>query len=330
MKDISYLFGAGASCESMPLVNNFKERYECFLKFIKNRIIFINNLAGDCLIFSEELAGHSTFDTYFKKLFHQNKEAEIKKYKSILFFYFLFEHLFATDPLNHKEERIIKDYKLDPRYEALIAGLLKPIKGEVEFYKNINFLTWNYDANLLNALRNFISPDKPLNDFIIENFKDGYFHISDQVKVFHLNGFITHPILNEMQNNHEIIFSSFIDLLGKYGLPELEQYVDNIKFAWESDSNSLVDASLALQSTQKLICIGYSFPLYNRIFDTQLINMNTMVGRHLYIQNKDTEPLKNILSSDFQIPIKPESKSDPEVTFSENYTSFLVPNDIFS
>lgn len=187
MKDVTYFFGAGASCEAMPLVNNFNEKFAIFQNFIGERSA-LKDLIADSSTFAKKIKAHSTFDTFFKKLFHQNKEEEINKYKTILLFYFLFEHLFTYDELYHDKDFLNqhrKIYKLDPRYEALIAGLLRPIKNQIDFYKNVNFLTWNYDANLLNALRNFISPEIPLNEFILGNFRDGYFNINDQIKVFH-------------------------------------------------------------------------------------------------------------------------------------------------
>ena len=136
MKDVTYFFGAGASCESMPLVNNFNAKFAVFQNFIDERKK-LKQLIADCSAFANKIKAHSTFDTFFKKLFHQNKQEEINTYKTVLFFYFLFEHLFAYDELNYYDKDFIfkykKDYKLDPRYEALIAGLLKPIKGGDRF-----------------------------------------------------------------------------------------------------------------------------------------------------------------------------------------------------
>lgn len=332
MKDITYFFGAGASCEAMPLVNNFNEKFAFFQNFIDERSD-LKDLIADVSTFVNEVKAHSTFDTFFKKLFHQNKEEEINKYKTVLLFYFLFEHLFSYDELDHYTESTSKNkkqFKLDPRYEALIAGLLKPIKGQIDFYKNVNFLTWNYDANLLNALRNFISPEKPLNEFISEKFKDGYFNINEQIKVFHLNGYITHPILNEIDSQKKNKTKFFINLCSNYGNSELKPFIDKIKFAWEQKESVFENMSKIISSSNWIISIGYSFPLYNRIFDAHIINSKNLERKHLYIQNLKNESVKNILASDFQIPAKAESKSDPSIIFSENCNSFLIPNDIFS
>ena len=331
MKDVTYFFGAGASCEAMPLVNNFNEKFAIFLNFI-NDSKHLKHLIADCSAFANKIKAHSTFDTFFKKLFHQNQEEEINKYKTVLLFYFLFEHLFTYDELDYYDKDFIfqykKNYKLDPRYEALIAGLLKPIKGEIDFYKNVNFLTWNYDANLLNALRNFISPEKPLNEFISGNFKDGYFNINDQIKVFHLNGYITHPILNEIDSQKENKRNSFKELCKNYGKPELKPFIANIKFAWEQKEIVFESMSKIISSSNKMICIGYSFPLYNRIFDKQFFNKINMSWQNLYIQNLETESMRNILTSDFNILTG--SKSDPSITYSTSCNSFLIPIDIFS
>lgn len=332
MKDITYFFGAGASCQAMPLVNNFNKRFSIFQNFMSNQFTF-TEIGTDSIAFANEIKAHSTFDTFFKKLFHQNKNEEIQKFKTVLLFYFLFEHLFTYDELGYDEDFVIennKNYKIDPRYEALIAGLLKPIKGKIDFYKNVNFLTWNYDANLLNALRNFISPEKPLNGFISEKFKDGYFNVNDQINVFHLNGHVAHPILNEIDSQDPNKIDNFINVLKNYGKPELKPFIDNIKFAWEQDVGSFENLSKKISSSNKIICIGYSFPLFNRIFDSHIFNDKNLEGQQLYIQNLETESVRNILASDLNILTETGSKSEPSVTYSTNCNSFLIPNDIFS
>jgi hypothetical protein len=329
MNDITYILGAGASFQAMPLVNNFCSRFKIFQNFIGEQFAF-PGFGSDCVSFGNEIKAHSTFDTFFKKLFHQNKLEDIDKYKSVLLFYFVFEHLFTYEELGYDEElgkTNNKLHKLDPRYEALIAGLLKPIKGKVDFYKNVNFITWNYDTNLLNSLRNFISPDVPLYDFITENYHDGYFQINSQIRVYHLNGFISHPILNEIENYNSIqVFSEF---LKSYGQMELKQYIKNIHFAWEQEEKIFKDMSEIILESDNVVSIGYSFPLYNRIFDSYLFNYKNLKGRHLYIQNLETKPIKNILRSDFNIFRDQVVDGEIPITYSENCLSFLIPINIF-
>src|SRR6187399_1112525 len=95
--EVTYIFGAGASCQSMPLVNGFSKRFEIFNRALKNAGINDDSrLMNDCIVFLEQVKKHLSFDTFFKKMFHQNEESDIMKYKKILLLFFIFEHI--VDP----------------------------------------------------------------------------------------------------------------------------------------------------------------------------------------------------------------------------------------
>ena len=129
MGEISYIMGAGASFKSMPLVNNFVDRFQVYLNFLRITSSHNRNFIDENVEFIDNIALHSSFDTYFKKLFHQNEIDTIIKSKNLLLYYFIFEHLCPLYLYNvsygwstSNEE---KKYKIDPRYESMIAGLLK-------------------------------------------------------------------------------------------------------------------------------------------------------------------------------------------------------------
>ena len=83
MADITYIFGAGASCQSMPLVSNFKDRFDVFEEHLQISSSSLNpNLIIDIKDFKKEISSHFSFDTYFKKLFHQ--EVDEKKINKLL------------------------------------------------------------------------------------------------------------------------------------------------------------------------------------------------------------------------------------------------------
>jgi hypothetical protein len=70
-----------------------------------------------------------------------------------------------------------------------LPGLLKRLRGKAEFYTNINFFTWNYDANLLYALKSFIAQKEKFTEVIRARQKEDYLEINDEIKLFNLNGF---------------------------------------------------------------------------------------------------------------------------------------------
>jgi len=128
VNEITYILGAGASCQSMPLVENFSDRFEIYITFLRmtssHRTEFIKENQG----FIAEVRNHLSFDTFFKKLFHRNATKEIIRYKSLLLYYFIFEHLcpmgLYSDYISPGTMTRGKKFNNDPRYDSLIAGLL--------------------------------------------------------------------------------------------------------------------------------------------------------------------------------------------------------------
>jgi hypothetical protein len=163
MDEITYILGAGASFYSMPLVNSFVERFQYFQEaFLKrlNSNYQVNRLNEDCSNFISEVENHLSFDTFFKKLFHQDRQELILLNKKILLLYFIYEHLVDLNPSNgkHSLKSLGKDKNVDPRYDALIAGLMLPVKDENKFFVKLNVITWNYDLSLFVAIRNILFP----------------------------------------------------------------------------------------------------------------------------------------------------------------------------
>ena len=128
MEQITYILGAGASYWSMPLVKSFVERFKMFQHFLsfENETEDGRRLIDACQIFISEVGNHLSFDTFFKKLFHQGKEDLILQYKKVLLLFFIYEHLVDLKATLRPVASEGQTINLDPRYDALIAGLLKP------------------------------------------------------------------------------------------------------------------------------------------------------------------------------------------------------------
>lgn len=338
MADITYIFGAGASCQSMPLVSNFKDRFDVFEEHLQISSSSLNpNLIIDIKDFKKEISSHFSFDTYFKKLFHQEvDEKKINKSKVLLLLFFLFEHLADQETLNgnkifqkQQRENRQKQATIDPRYEALVAGLIKPIRGKSEFYTNLNLFTWNYDANLILALNNFIAPRESFTEFIEKRIKNDYIEISSQIKLFHLNGFITHPILDKFYTQNPL--NSLHNLLAKYSNEDFSSHIRNLKFSWEQEHIPTIEFESCISKSSTIILIGYSLPLYNRRIDSSILNHSNLRGKTLIIQNLDSKGIAEILESDFNInyDLKMRTKEDPQIKLADNCNSFIVPNSSF-
>ncbi len=151
--ELTYILGAGASYQSIPIVKNFANRFD---DFASNLFIICQGLDPQSEMYelfedaylrvskiSEAFKTHQSFDTYFKKLFHTKEFEKISEGKKILNLYFIWEHLskITNEPELKVETTFWKQSIIDKRYDALIAGLLKPLSGKSEPYCPVNFIT---------------------------------------------------------------------------------------------------------------------------------------------------------------------------------------------
>ena len=345
MNEITYILGAGASCQSMPLVNNFADRFNIYLNFLRVTSSHRTSFIEDNRDFINNVGAHLSFDTFFKKLFHRNSIKDIVKYKNLLLYFFIFEHLcpvwLYNVRYNSDFSKKLKKFNVDPRYDSLIAGLLKPIQGQCEFYTKINLITWNYDLNILNAARNFLyypeSIDSIMGRFQVEK---NVFELDRQLKIIHLNGFIRHPAFNNSNEfNEDDFLKLFEKLIEKYlSGSDLESTVKNLSFAWENMSRDnseipsfISTASNAIRNSQSVIVIGYSFPLYNRLFDQMILSNENLHGKKFFLRDPKNLEIQEVLYSDFNLPRNSFEKIDgmPELDSSSSCDSFFVPNQIF-
>ena len=100
--ELTYILGAGASFQSLPVVKTFAERFNDFYEFLNlftkrgdNFYVFndttrgeINGIKKHIKIVYEEFKNHQSFDTYFKKLFHTKNTTLIDYTKRVLNYYF--------------------------------------------------------------------------------------------------------------------------------------------------------------------------------------------------------------------------------------------------
>jgi hypothetical protein len=112
MKNITYLFGAGASANCLPTYGNFSRRFDIFQTFMNqlNTADFPKdyrdahtNLLNSIKQLQEEFIFHNTPDTIAKKYFHSNKIELLRRLKIILILFFVFEQDFH-DPFDLLEE----------------------------------------------------------------------------------------------------------------------------------------------------------------------------------------------------------------------------------
>lgn len=347
MPGITYYMGAGASCESMPLVKTFRERFELFMNFVdsfpqsENRDKF-----GDLSYsFLDELKKHISFDTFFKKLFHKRAEKSIQLYKNVLLIYFIFEHLVDDEYLDTRP-RIPKVSSIEKRYDALIAGLLQPYNSSTKFYNTVNFITWNYDLILLNTLKSFFFNEIGLDELIKGQMRFGkILDIQDQGLLIHMNGLIYHDKLSDIKTYPKKDLVQFLGSLmeGYYETDSmLSEFSKKICFAWETlDSVKDISEDIVINEARKvlevsdcIVIIGYSFPLYNRVVDQYLFSQDLLERKKVYIQDIYSDKMMRVFRENFSLKnvyLMGSTNPGPgEFMSIDECDSFFVPNTIFA
>jgi len=198
----TYLLGAGASCNSLPIVSEMANRLSYFvendyrqmkgLSFdgsnVINRItgvvddpknnfndiekLFLKNLHW----LSLECLKNTSIDTYAKKLFHKGDLEKYELLKATLSCYFMLEQA-RND--------------LDPRYDNFFASILENKSGKASLPANMNIISWNYDSQLELSYSGFI-----------KNFGElGEDHVLSELQSF--------PLTSDPENPGEIDDSKF-------------------------------------------------------------------------------------------------------------------------
>ena len=337
MAKITYLMGAGASVNALPVVSEMDLR----LRVFKNYLLNFKTQAG-ILEYVEEINGllenvsENTIDEYAMTLYRSPvTKPKYNKLKAVLIGFFLFEQMkkktfdLETGSLkngptlpryafsnNLSESEGIKSKisnTLDKRYSAFLGKILNK---ENKFNEEVNILSWNYDSQFEIAMERLYIPYKNLDGYVdifpypmlidVEEFRE-----SERVhNILKLNG--TAGIFN---NNGEIfsVYESqdeyFDDIIAiilniyREASNRLDQYKPLLHFAWEKSSVTdyvLSRAKKMVKETEILVVIGYSFPDFNRDIDREIFS-DTRIEK-VYLQvNNDSSVILNIrgLRNDF-------------------------------
>ena len=307
MAIFTYLFGAGASFNVLPLVKNFPDRLKEFGLYVEsnfpksvqeNPLITnkIDNPLGQftidlqTLIF--ETKNHASIDTYAKKLYLIGDGKELLKLKSLI-------DLFLS----------IEQFRkgVDQRYDAFFAALLQEENYFIKLPENIRIVTWNYDFQIeltlgsllqtvdTNQLESRISIFPPFirsthNSFSIVKLNGtamGWLFENDK---FNKNSFDPKMVKAKFSNAYKDkmlknLFHSYF--VNNYLSNPDQVHTPSILYSWEKDSisgNARLYAKQIMERTDYLIVIGYSFPTFNRSVDKELLTAMKN-PEHIYIQS---------------------------------------------
>ncbi|HMR42571.1 MAG TPA: hypothetical protein PKC40_01995 [Saprospiraceae bacterium] len=172
-KNVTYLLGAGASAESLPVVSNMKGFYKPYIKILKDFIpdserwyTLRENFSELC----EKIIKHNSPDTFAKKLWLRGNEGrKIIELKYFLSGFFLWlEDVLSIEKLFYFSDEIIgSDWggkiistSIDLRYDSFLATILQKNKSGEPYPvlpNHINIISWNYDTQIERAYCDFFS-----------------------------------------------------------------------------------------------------------------------------------------------------------------------------
>lgn len=179
MSNITYLLGAGASANCLPIVSNLQDRLRMIRDYLKafspeklNEQAYVSDgfesqhqstytsLMEELYWLYETAEPHQTVDTLAKKLYHTDHKLLLKLKRALISFLVL-EQLLKHNPTweysgkPSLEQFPQKKQLPDKRYDSFIASVLENDFAEVKLQNHIKILTWNYDVQFELAYKNY-------------------------------------------------------------------------------------------------------------------------------------------------------------------------------
>lgn len=300
-----YLFGAGASAQKLPVINNFHKHLNLTKEneYYKDKIDWDDPFIKDLneVYFKELLRtihNYGSPDTYAKICYEQRKvKGLISSVKMHLGAYFAFAELYLG--------------LADTRYQNFIARHYTEMEG---FNPNIKILTWNYDAQFEIAQQNIEDVDVFIEDQNIIHLNGNYYSTCayNLFKVYKHPPFLL-PRLTGIDSTSDFkrVLSEIVNVA-----------IEGIKFAFEQ-GDYLIDRidkfAPFFDECEYLVCIGYSFPDFNRTIDRYILKkiQEGKALQRIFIQNNEQNYDLDRFKLSFELGDQVEVK---HINDGDNYT----------
>ncbi len=316
MAKITYLLGAGASKDAVPLAN------ELMAKMIElnvdiDKCLEINDYARpvksgsptflvedfnlateyktDLKQLSIGIGKQTSLDNYAKSLIRKKDFLNLDKLKALLSTYFAMQILFTKN-------------ETAPRYNSFWLSMTRK-KDITKLTNNVRILSWNYDSQIELSYADYFNGSvhtaiSHLNIYNNDSINRGKIN-AEQFAVYKLNGTAALHIDygSELRAHHEIYTPKYDELLVKDTLRKiLKRYAELVDYSNSKKRPSLCFAEehedildpgqkpfmdyiqADIKDTEVLVTIGYSFPSTNQEVDEALLSAMPSLKK-IYIQN---------------------------------------------
>lgn len=358
-KKITYLFGAGASYNAVPILNSLSDlmvKSGEYLQINSPQIfggrkrgdddyLFENfkTFTNDLIELGKKAEEYGTLDTYAKKLFLNSEQEELKKLKFLVSIFFATWHGYLNEYFPLKEKTLNADevqyQQIDSRYKSLISNFLyrnhnstNPLLDE-----NLNFITWNYDYQLESALNLFTKTKLDLSTL---NLSYPFLPLSDNhedMKITHLNGVANFWIKDKELALAMLSENSFSDskLLSRkigelYKTENFEKVSTFINYSWDNEHDKISYAEKLLKQTDILVIIGYSFPTFNRAIDAKLLSgEDNSFDRIIYQDPNSSKEILQLFNIKFRNTVKSALSDAEQLHILKDTDQFYIPPEYF-
>lgn len=341
---ITFLLGAGASAQSLPIGNSLPGALSSLADNLTKKDLGNDeenakksSLIEDLFWLAKRAELHESVDSFAKKVhMHVVDRTEIFKYDEIV------KSIDKREEY-HRLKRALTSFfvimqyaNVDKRYNRLLSYIVTKKRPFIYGIKEqVKIITWNYDAQIEIAFGDHYMNSKTKDVFaMLASYPCPYFLFDKEypkewsreqdifnLSVMHLNGVAGLYKRSDGFAMLDIINASSLDeiirgTIEMYGAKDIL-----LDFAWDRDKGISHLTLSNIRETQILVIIGYSFPGFNKHVDNSILFRLENLKK-IYIQDINADIIKSKLIGRGLNPKKIE-------IICENYVdSFLIPDEL--
>lgn len=293
MEKITYLFGAGASANVLPLIKENKPSGNVGLSAA------LENFVNEYKHFI--VSNNSSKEDYFGKLVSVVKKCRIfgtpdlaaknyleigdkDNYRLLKILLSIFFH--TVEQSDNRTGIGFEGQNLDPR----VVPFLTTISHKGKLPPGLSIISWNYDTQIEMGAKKLHPVNGIANDF------------SSRFHVWPCNnskGFETEYILLHLNGICGSLYSDeHLGIANPFPFDFNRPFETLLSFAWEDDESfnkqkftkrRIELAKKMIEKTTILVVIGYSFPFFNRKIDSELFSIIKPTLKKIYFQDPNLD-----------------------------------------
>ncbi len=328
-----YLLGAGASYQAMPiqlelakdalavftgfynqLIEDRKrwpegdadrgdlERYCNHADYLTRRLDRYIDIMAKCL-------RYPSVDTLAKEYFLSNQLTLLKEVRSAVDLYFHIRQfqkditkIYGTIARKGWNDDWSTEHvmDLDPRYLGWLTSIAsrESIKSGHVLPSHVNVVSYNYDLQVEEAI--CVLGQYAMKDYIQKTPRDG---------IYHLNGIAS-------------LSTPYRSFAGRSLYDKKDPVDTQVSYAWDGLYKKHPGLEQVINEAEQIIAIGYSFPVYNRELDRQILGRDSL--RRIYVQG----PENGVSDMKIQVGALLRDGHEVEVLGLSMTSQFYIPHNL--